>query len=83
MSLRTSLENLLKIHKIEMQDHFIQTLNEITKAGLPGKDLLLDMIQTASTESDLVFLCHNLDTHCESACLIVHICCIAYETSHH
>ena len=35
-----------------MQDHFIQTLNEITKAGLLGKDLLLDMINTASTGSD-------------------------------
>ena len=52
MSLRTSLENLMKINKIKMQDHFIQMLNEITKAGLPGKDLLLDMITTASTGTD-------------------------------
>ena len=52
VSLRSALENLLKINKIEMQPHFIQQLDEITKAGLPGKDLLLDMIQTASTRSD-------------------------------
>ena len=52
MSLRSTLENLLKINKIEMQPHFIQQLDEITKAGLPGKDLLLDMIQNASTGSD-------------------------------
>ena len=52
MFLRTTLENLLKIHKIVLQAPFIQQLNKITAAGQPGKELLMEMINTASRGSD-------------------------------
>ena len=52
VSLRSALENLLKINKIVARPHFSQALDEITRAGLIGKDILLDMIQTASSGSN-------------------------------
>ena len=51
-SLHAALENLLKIHEIMLQAPFIQQLDKIILAGQPGKELLLDMITTASTGED-------------------------------
>ena len=44
-ALRSALDNLLRINKITVQPHFSQALDEIVKAGLIGKDILLDMLQ--------------------------------------
>ena len=51
-SLRTALENLMKVHEIMLQAPFIQQLDQIILAGQSGKELLLDMITTASTGED-------------------------------
>ena len=51
-AIRSALDNLLRINKITVQPHFSQALDEIVKAGLIGKDILLDMLQTASSGSN-------------------------------
>ena len=51
-AIRSALENLLRINKITVQPHFSQALDEIVKAGLVGKDILLDMLQTVSSGSN-------------------------------
>ena len=51
-SLRTALENLMKVHEIMLQAPFIQQLDQIILAGQSGKEFLLDMITTASTGED-------------------------------
>ena len=50
--LSTALENLMTVHEIPLQASFIQQLDQIILAGQSGKELLLDMIATASQGDD-------------------------------